>query len=625
METPFAEYKATELPQELLNSYFVIPKYISKMHDNNVSFIIGQRGTGKTTLLKYLCSSYNKKEKKTKKRLGIYYRFDVNKMQSFSGNALSSEEWEHLFAHCFSIEMCLSLTNLLIELQETLPLYNEKRICQRIGNHFFEDKEKEILSLNDLRDYLEKNDYIAKRYKRNPFRAPAPMISECEKAFEEYCILLSHEINYKGVCVHFLFDEYENMLDYQKEFINSCAKNASSAHTYKICVRPYGMMDMKTKISSEILKEADDFKTLNYISDIIGNSDDIAEFMHKACEIRLKRYYTERGTIYTNDDLNIEKYFSISKNADELFENISKNAKYVDSVKNEVIKCFSNFGREYTEKWDLMQMKLFLALQQKRGFNFDSTISSFTNKDKTYRNWTNNYKKSILFLCFSELNQQYELSGFQDIITIAGNVVRYVLEICDYCFLCANTTKDGKFLQISEKMQTDAIYRVSQRRFQQISTIPEYGQEIKQMVLIIGKIFNMYHKDEQLKRFEPNHFSIERKEGIGEKFVESKVSKAIQISVTSGVFEVERSTKNRSGSDVPIEDEDFHLHPILTPYFQISWRKKQKCRFTLNEINNFLFGSDECISEILDEYLNKTSRLKDTHQISFADLKKECY
>ena len=174
METPFAEYKATELSLEQLQEYFVEPRYISRMYSNNVSFIIGQRGTGKTTLLKHLCSSYNRNDGEKKNRLGIYYRFDVNKMHSFSGEALNQEEWAALFAHCFSTEICLSLTNLLIDLKDTYPLSHEARICHRIRNLFFEDSPIEVLTLENLREYLENVDYISKRYKRNPLRAPAP-------------------------------------------------------------------------------------------------------------------------------------------------------------------------------------------------------------------------------------------------------------------------------------------------------------------------------------------------------------------------------------------------------------------------------------------------------------------
>ena len=626
METPFAEYKATELSPKQLQDYFVEPRYISKMYPNNVSFIIGQRGTGKTTLLKHLSSSYNLDNTIPKKRLGIYYRFDVNKMHSFSGEALSEEEWSTLFAHCFSTEMCINLTNVLINVKQSLPLEDEAYLCRKIRMLFFEDSNIEVVDLKSLREYLEHVDYVSKRYKRNPLRSNKPMISECEKTFEEYCRLIALERNFKDVCVHFLFDEYENMLDYQKKFINSCAKNASSNHTYKICVRPYGLTDMQTRKQTEILNEADDFKTLDYISDIIGDEDDVAMFMRSACKRRLEKYYEQRETIYSEEDLEIDRYFSKSKSDDELFEMISQNKEYLNNVKNEVVQIFDSNNKSYAEDWDLLQMKLFLMLSQKRAFDMELIVNSIRQQDDKYKNWINNYKKSILFLCFSETGDQYEMSGFKDIITISGNVVRYVLEICDYCFLCTSLTTEGKFSKVSEKMQTQAIYKVSQRRFQQISTIPHYGQEIKQMVLVIGHIFNMYHKDPQLKRFEPNHFSIDRREVINENYRESEIKKAIQLSVTYGVFNVEKSTKNRKDSDIPIEDEDFHLHPILTPYFQISWRKKQKCRFTIDEVNNFLFGNDKCVTEILEKYSQKTkgkSTNEEDRQLSLLDLKWE--
>jgi len=628
METPFAEYKATELSQEQLQDYFVEPKYISKMYPNNVSFIIGQRGTGKTTLLKHLSSSYNLDNTFPKKRMGVYYRFDVNKMHSFSGAALSIEEWSTLFAHCFSTEMCLNLTSALISMKQKFPLEDETSLCHKIRRLFFEESDINVVDLNSLMEYLEYVDYVSKKYKRNPLRAPKPMISECEKTFEEYCKLIASEKNFKNVCVHFLFDEYENMLDYQKEFINSCAKNASSNHTYKICVRPYGTTDMQTRKETEILNEADDFKTLDYISDIIGNEADVAEFMRAACSRRLEKYYKKSNANYSKEDLEIDRYFPQAKSDDDLLEAISKNERYLCDVRNDVVKIFTENNKNYSENWDLLQMKLFIALSQKRGFDIQSIVNSIKEKDEKYKNWINNYKKSIIFLCFSEIGDHYEMAGFQDIIAISGNVVRYVLEICDYCFLCADRTEDGKFSEISEKMQTQAIYKVSQRRFQQISTIPHYGQEIKQMVLVIGHIFNMYHKDAQLKRFEPNHFSIDRRESIGENYRESEIKKAIQLSVTYGVFEAKKSTKNRRGSDVPIEDEDFHLHPILTPYFQISWRKKQKCRFTIQEVNDFLFGNDEYVTEILEKYRQKTNNKpasQENQQLSLFDLKVEHY
>uniref|UniRef100_UPI004055EBC4 ORC-CDC6 family AAA ATPase n=1 Tax=Acetatifactor sp. TaxID=1872090 RepID=UPI004055EBC4 len=629
MDTPFSEYKATELTQVRLYDYFVEPRYISKMHSNDVVFIIGQRGTGKTTLLKYLCETYNRGKEGVYTRLGIYYRFDINKMHSFWGSALSEEQWSTLFAHCFSVEICLELTKLLISLKKKLTFSTEKTICRRVSLLFFDEIEPEANTFEELQEHLERIEYQAKKYKRNPLRVEAPIIGECEKAFEEYCMLIAQEEAMRNVCIHFLFDEYENMLDYQKKFINSCAKHASSWHTYKICVRPGGNNQMETLVSAEILREADDFKTLDYISDILGDENDVQVFMRNACKRRLLRYYQEKGTAYTEKDLEIEMYFADSISDDEHFMELERNEKYFLAIQSDVKQEFQKYGYSYAHNWNLMQMKLFLTLCKKRGFDFLSTVRAFEDENKTYRNWLNNYKKSILYQCFSEQGLKFNCSGFSDIINIAGNVVRYVLEICDYCFLCTGSDSNGKYLAISDKLQTEATYRVSQRRFQQISTIPDCGQELKQMVLVIGTIFNMYHRDRQLKRFEPNHFSIDPKKGDDPQ-VAAQVKKAMAMGVTYGVFEATRSTKNRSNADVPIENEEYHLHPILTPYFQISWRKKQKCRFSLSEVYLFLFGSDDRITKILNEYLGKVTTSQQNNsdegeQISFIDLKNQSF
>ena len=627
METPFSEYKATELPQERLSCYFVEPKYISKMYTNNVAFVIGQRGTGKTTMLKYLCERYNDDIPKSK-HLGIYYRFDINKMHSFSGPVLSELEWSQLFSHCFSIEICQELTQLMIKLKKNYSFSCEAKLCKRVARLFLDDSSTYPSSFEDLSEYLDELEISAKRYKRNPLRVMAPLYGECEKTFEEFCKLIAHENFLSGVCIHFLFDEYENMLDYQKRFINSCAKNASYYHTYKICVRPGGNDNMNTLINSEILREADDYKTLYYIDDIIGDESDVQDFMRMACRKRLESYYREKGTQYGASDLDIETYFPQSKSDDELFAILEKNKLYCEKIREKVTFLFNNFGYEYSLPWGLLQMKLFLALSQKRGFNFDETLRAFETKNRKYTNWLNNYKKTILYQCYAEQDEKFCLSGFKDIINIAGNVVRYVLEICDYCFLCTSCSSDGKYLMIDERVQTLATNKVSERRFKQISTIPDFGQEIKQMVLAIGKIFNMYHRDQRLKRFETNHFSIIPRSETEEKYVESEINRAMQMAVIYGVFEVSRSTKITGSSDVPVEDEDYHLHPILTPYFQISWRKKQKCRFTVDQINTFLFGSDERVSKLLTSYLSEMildSNSPEDKQISFLELKKQCY
>lgn len=54
MRCPFSDYKAPEISEENQKYYFVKPQYFSKLLDTHASFIFGERGSGKTTILKYL-------------------------------------------------------------------------------------------------------------------------------------------------------------------------------------------------------------------------------------------------------------------------------------------------------------------------------------------------------------------------------------------------------------------------------------------------------------------------------------------------------------------------------------------------------------------------------------------
>lgn len=104
METPFAEYKATELSLEQLQEYFVEPRYISRMYSNNVSFIIGQRGTGKTTLLKHLCSSYNRNDGEKRIVLEYIIVLMLIKCTHFQEKLLTKKNGQHCLHTVFQLK-----------------------------------------------------------------------------------------------------------------------------------------------------------------------------------------------------------------------------------------------------------------------------------------------------------------------------------------------------------------------------------------------------------------------------------------------------------------------------------------------------------------------------------------
>jgi hypothetical protein len=110
----FADYRA-EWPEEMFGSLFVRPTYFNKLEAVRPSFLVGGRGTGKTTALRSLRFDV------TARRLtcapqalpyfGVYVRANKNRVRAFEGTAIDQTQWSRAFAHYFNLlvlaELCL--------------------------------------------------------------------------------------------------------------------------------------------------------------------------------------------------------------------------------------------------------------------------------------------------------------------------------------------------------------------------------------------------------------------------------------------------------------------------------------------------------------------------------------
>lgn len=620
MDSPFVDYKATELSIDKIISYFVKPKHINKLYKNNAAFITGQRGTGKTTILKYLANKYNQFSNEDKKdRLGVYFRFEINRMLSFSGDFLNEKQWQDLFAHTFSIILCSEITSILIDQKKYYEFKNESFICKKIKRHFFNYESSNINTFEFLLDFLQKQESLAAFYKRNPLKSEMPIICDYGVVFEDYCKLISEEEAFKNACIHFMFDESENLLEYQQKIINTFVKNSSNYHTYKICVRPQGIKTFRTLSSSEYIRGSDDFQEIDFNNDIIGNDSDTRAFIKEMCSKRLYEYYNNNNIKHQNNDLDIEQYLEVI-NDNQIFDYISKKPNYMIPLQNNVKLLLQSLhsleGIEHSvQEFDLFDLRLLLVLSVKKGFDLKKALHSIQTKDKKYSNWVHNYKRAVLFLCCHESRSAYLYGGLDDIITISGKVVRYVLEICDsvFPFMSKNNCIFGK---IDSKAQTKAFKKVSELRFQQIITIPDVGHEIKQLILGCGKVFAIHHYDKRLAKFEPNHFSLHQHSDLLSPNDFERVKRTLKVAIKWGVFLVDKTTKEKDKYESTDEDTDYFIHPIFTPYFKISTRRKQKCIFSYDEIYYFLFGDTKKMNEVLNDYRNNiNSKDYDNNQI----------
>ncbi|MFW8695180.1 hypothetical protein, partial [Mesorhizobium japonicum] len=102
-----------EWPSANFKDLFVTPTYLNKLEVMRPCFLVGGRGTGKTTALQSLRydSMLERMEDEgqsfaDQEYLGILVRMNKNRVRAFAGSGIEEEKWSKLFAHYFNLIAC---------------------------------------------------------------------------------------------------------------------------------------------------------------------------------------------------------------------------------------------------------------------------------------------------------------------------------------------------------------------------------------------------------------------------------------------------------------------------------------------------------------------------------------
>ena len=113
----FGSTRAEWLGEELYE-LFAEPSYFPELQTNRPCFLVGGRGTGKTTALKGL--SYEgqamlrpSSDPTEWSFFGLYHRVDTNRVTAFSGDELTDDRWSRLFGHYLNLTFVLHLVTFL--------------------------------------------------------------------------------------------------------------------------------------------------------------------------------------------------------------------------------------------------------------------------------------------------------------------------------------------------------------------------------------------------------------------------------------------------------------------------------------------------------------------------------
>lgn len=581
MNTPFVDFKATEISPEKQTSYFVEPKYIEKIVSPKASLIFGERGSGKTTILRHLEKTFN--DSGSFEYIGVYYRFETAYVKALNNPELTNEQniaaFSQSMAAIIGKLLCCVLDNL--KCKNNIVYEKEDAICKKMSATIELNGQEISFIYADLATVLES---IRKKTLINLQNGKFVCYFDYTTFVAELCEEIRKEKLFEKTCFCILLDEYENLTFSEQRVVNSFIKGSTYFLTYKVCMRPEGFLTKDTVADKEQLIVGHDYEEFDYVRDIVGTDQNIKDHLREICSNRLEYFYRQEHVLFKKEDLNIDRYLDIINDEADI-ESWGRIEEYKSELREDLKKRYAKHIDYIDSIEKTIDLKLIYMLSAK-GIKEDDIFDNITFKSDKYKNWTHNYRQNIIFQIISECEQTKKYCGFDTFVKLSNSNTRTMLEILHYAF--GDYNKSGKvYDNISVKSQTDAVDRVSDSSFEQIGYIPVNGYKTKNFAYALGSLFEACLRDTRAKKFEVNSFSIKTTKILSEK-EESELKSVLHDAIVWGVLIPSKATKIKNKGDVIYDGRDYILHPIFAPHFKISYRKRQKCELKDVEVYSML-------------------------------------
>jgi hypothetical protein len=571
MRCPFSDYKAPEISEGNQKYYFVQPKYFSKLLDTHASFIFGERGSGKTTILKFLEREMNQSH--GERWLAFYYRFETSSMKSLYKGRLSEEDNFGAFQQTICTIFLKLICEKLIGMKKVREFEKEKEICYSVASLQFLVEPEQVDSFEKLYDLMEKIRLKTLFGIRNGI---SKMLIDYNSILENLINSLRQEQGLGELTFCVLLDEYENLLPIQQRVINSMVKASSDRICYKICLRPQGFWTRQTMAEREHLMEDEDYLKINYVEDIMGTEVDIQKMVRSICNKRLKLFYESEGIVFDEDDINIDNYLECQTQKEEInkIPNLKEyRERLIKIIKDKAYIVDKKKLDKLDDIQDIVDLQI-ISIMLEKGYEFSKIYNSVINRTNQYDNWIHNYEVNATYIIFDECKIKKQFSGLDIMLRLVNYNMRSILLILHYAFE-GYDFRNLRRLKISVDKQNKAIIKVAKNSFNQIEYIPVHGAEVKNLTNALGNLFREYIVDQRAKKFETNNFAI-RVSGNIKEDQEIWMTETLKDAVMWGILLETDANKTKNPSNYTYHNKDYILHPIYAVYFNISYRTKQK-------------------------------------------------
>lgn len=583
-------YKAEWLKERLFELYRE-PAYFPEMTAESPCILIGGRGTGKTTVLRGL--SYEGQFALAGQKVetipaasffGFYHKVNTNRVTAFSGSPVSDERWTKLFAHYMNLVLCDSVCRFLLWYRLHIPHAND------LGSDVYAELAAS-LHLSSIQSVQQFSSEL--RIALRKFEAQINNVADTDDVplsmqGVPVDILMDGirkvpQLN--GKMFFFLIDEYENFLDYQQQVVNTLIKHCSPLYSFKIGVRELGWRRKTTLNANEQLVSPADYIRINISERLSGKA--FEKFAYEVCTTRLAKLQQE-GTPVLTSIRDALPGLTEDEEAEQL------------GIEGRISEFKKNSDTELPPQLIPLGKYFIYTLAEMRGVPVSLVLNEELTTDGNWRDRYrfNNYKHTLLFtLRRGKAGIRKYYAGWDVFILLAANNLRYLLELVDNSLSLHLRQQKALDTPVDQETQTKAAQNVGRKNLSELEGLSVFGAQLTKLLLSLGRVFQVMAAQPFGHTPETNQFHL------AEEVSDSETALSVEKLLTAAVMHMVlvRTTGNKPADEGDTREYDYSIHPIFSPFFVFSYRRKRKMTLRNTELLGLVQRPQDAIREILEK------------------------
>ena len=589
----FSGYRAEWLGAEIFR-LFTEPAYFPQLTTSRPCFLVGGRGTGKTTALR--CLSYEGQFALYQGEsaagsgelefVGMYLRINTNRVRAFGGPELSDALWLKLFGHYINIELAELVLRFLAWYAGRHP---DRSTIQEAALRKF-GISLHLGLLTDLDSALNDLELARLRFEamiNNVADTKPPPLSLLSVPIDVLLAEVRKLPQFRTISFFFLIDEYENLDGPQQRVINTLIKHCGEHYSFKISVREFGIKHRSTLNDHEQLTHPADYVLIDIASELEGR---FVDFAARVCNQRLHAVF-QRGC---PDIKSLFPGLTPEAEAQRLGAGAAPKTSKKDLLES---ASLTEEERQWLMGADPLE---YYVLESLAGLERNTPLDKLRKIIQDPSRWRRqygNYKYSFLFtIRRGRRGIRKHYCGWKVYCAIASTNIRYLLELVDRAFgLYAIDAVE--LAPVGVDIQTQAAQATGHNYLRELEGISLNGARLTRLVLGMGRVFQVMAANPLGHTPEVNQFNLSS--DIDDAEHRSTVSQLIQEGVMHLAILRYPGSKLQAESD--IRQFDYVIHPIFAPFFVFGHRRKRKIGLSDEQVIGLVERPRETIARILRE------------------------